>query len=66
MEAQDDAYSLEEFDRYVEEHGISEEDWPEAFARWVAERAGAAVREGRAGGAGGRGCDRGRRPLAAA
>ena len=59
---------VEDFDRYVDEHGIPEEHYPAAFALWIAEshgRAGAAVREGRAGGAGGRGRDRGRRPLGA-
>ena len=33
-----DAFDLEDFDRYVEENGISEEDYPAAFAqsaRWV-------------------------------
>jgi hypothetical protein len=32
--------SLEDFDRYVAEHGIPEEGWPAAFARWIAERTG--------------------------
>jgi hypothetical protein len=55
---------VEDFDRYVDERGIAEEHYPAAFALWIAEgygRAGAAVREGWAGGGGGRGCDRGRR-----
>jgi hypothetical protein len=26
--------SLADFDRYIGEHGIAEEDWPAAFARW--------------------------------
>jgi hypothetical protein len=33
-------FSLADFDRYVEEHGISEEDYPAAFARWIAEVTG--------------------------
>jgi hypothetical protein len=28
------------FDRYIAEHNIPEEEWPEAFARWIAERTG--------------------------
>jgi hypothetical protein len=28
---------LADFDRYVEEHGIPEEDYPAAFALWLAE-----------------------------
>ena len=28
---------------YVAEHDISEEEWPEAFARWIAERTGGPV-----------------------
>jgi hypothetical protein len=35
--------SLEDFDRYVEEHGIPEEDYPAAFARWIAEVTGGPV-----------------------
>jgi len=27
-----------DFDRYVAEHNIPEEEWPEAFARWFAEQ----------------------------
>jgi hypothetical protein len=34
---------LEEFDRYVEEHGIPKEDWPAAFAVWIAEVTGGPV-----------------------
>jgi hypothetical protein len=30
--------SLEDFDRYVEEHGIPQEDWPAAFALWIAQQ----------------------------
>jgi hypothetical protein len=33
----DPAFSLADFDRYVEEHGIPEEDYPAAFARWIAQ-----------------------------
>jgi hypothetical protein len=29
-----------DFDRYIAEHNIPEEEWPEAFARWIAERTG--------------------------
>jgi hypothetical protein len=29
-----------DFDRYIAEHGIPEEECPEAFARWIAERTG--------------------------
>jgi hypothetical protein len=36
----DRALSLTDFDRYVEEHGIPEEDYPAAFALWIAERTG--------------------------
>jgi hypothetical protein len=35
-----DAFGLEDFDRYIEEHGISEEDYPAAFAVWLAEMTG--------------------------
>jgi hypothetical protein len=35
--------SLADFDRYVEEHGIPEEDWPAAFALWIAEVTGGPV-----------------------
>jgi hypothetical protein len=34
------AFDLTGFDRYVEEHGIPEEDWPAAFAQWIAEVTG--------------------------
>jgi hypothetical protein len=42
------APSLANFDREVEEHSIPEDDYPAAFALWIAEvrTAGAAVREG--------------------
>ena len=36
----DSAFELSDFDRYVEEHGIPEEDYPAAFALWIAERTG--------------------------
>ena len=32
-----------DFDGYVAEHDIPEEKWPEAFARWIAERTGGPV-----------------------
>jgi hypothetical protein len=38
------AISLADFDRYVEEHGILEEDYPAAFAQWIAEATGGPVR----------------------
>ena len=34
---------LEDFDRYVDEHGIPEEDYPAAFALWIAEITGGAT-----------------------
>ena len=37
------AFSLADFDRYVEEHGIPEDDYPAAFARWIAEKTGGSV-----------------------
>ena len=41
--AKDSAFNLADFDRYVEEHGIPEEDWPAAFALWIAEVTGGPV-----------------------
>jgi hypothetical protein len=35
--------SLEDVDRCIEEHGISEEDSPAAFAQWIAEKTGGPV-----------------------
>jgi hypothetical protein len=35
-----DAFGLEDFDCYFEENKISEEDYPAAFAQWIAERTG--------------------------
>lgn len=32
-----------DFDRYIAEHKISEEEWPAAFALWIAERMGGPV-----------------------
>jgi hypothetical protein len=29
-----------DFDRYVEEHGIPEDDYPAAFAQWIGEKTG--------------------------
>jgi hypothetical protein len=37
------ALSVADFDRYVEEHGIPEEDYPAAFALWIAEITGGPV-----------------------
>jgi hypothetical protein len=39
----DRALSLADFDRYVDEHGIPEEDWPAAFAQLIAEKTGGPV-----------------------
>jgi hypothetical protein len=39
----DRAVSLADFDRYVEEHGSPEAEWPAAFARWIAELTGGPV-----------------------
>ena len=39
----DFAFDLTGFDRYVAEHGIPEEGWPAAFARWIAELTGGPV-----------------------
>jgi hypothetical protein len=39
----DRAVSLADFDRYVEEHGIPEEDYPAAFAQRIAEITGGPV-----------------------
>jgi hypothetical protein len=35
--------SLADFDRYVAERGIPEEDYPAAFAQWIAEITGGPV-----------------------
>jgi hypothetical protein len=35
--------SWADFDRYVEEHGITEDDYPAAFAQWIAEKTGGPV-----------------------
>ena len=43
MTEQDSAFSLADFDRYVEEHGIPEKDYPAAFALWIAEVTGGPV-----------------------
>ena len=34
---------LEDVDRYVDEHGIPEENWPAAFALWMAQITGGPV-----------------------
>jgi hypothetical protein len=36
---------LEDFDRYVDEHGIPREHYPAAFALWIAEVTGGAGAE---------------------
>jgi hypothetical protein len=33
---------VENFDSYIAEHNIPEEEWPEAFALWIAEQTGGA------------------------
>ena len=38
-----DAFGLDDFDRYVEENGVSEEDYPATFAQCIAERTGGPV-----------------------
>ena len=35
-----EAFRLDDFDRYVEENEISEDDYPAAFAQWIARRTG--------------------------
>ena len=39
----DRAVSLADLDRYVEEHGSPEEDYPAAFAHWIAQHMGGRV-----------------------
>jgi hypothetical protein len=39
----DSALRLADFDRYIEEHGILEEDDPAALALWIAEVTGGPV-----------------------
>jgi hypothetical protein len=39
----DSALRLADFNRYIEEHGILEEDDPAAFALWIAEVTGGPV-----------------------
>jgi hypothetical protein len=34
---------LEDFDRYAEKYGIAKEDYPAAFALWIAETTGGPV-----------------------
>ena len=35
MAEEDSAFRLADFDRYIEEHLITEEDIPTAFAQWI-------------------------------
>jgi hypothetical protein len=37
------AFSFADFDRYVEEHGIPDDDYPAAFALWYAKTTGEPV-----------------------
>jgi len=39
----DSAFKTADFDRYIAERGIPEEDYPAAFARWIAEKTGGPV-----------------------
>ena len=39
-----EAFRLDDFDRYVEENEISEDDYPAAFAQWIAQRTGGPVK----------------------
>jgi hypothetical protein len=41
--ADDSTHSLADFDRYVDKHGIPKEDYPAAFALWIAEVTGGPV-----------------------
>jgi len=34
---------MSDFEHYVAEHNIPEEEWPEAFAHWIAEQTGGPV-----------------------
>ena len=43
MPDDDSTFNLTDFHRYVDEHGIPEENWPAAFALWLAERTGGPV-----------------------
>ena len=36
----DEAFELAEFDRYVEDAGISDDEYPAAFARWISKHTG--------------------------
>jgi hypothetical protein len=40
MHGDPSAFNVDDFDRYVEEHGISKEEYPAAFALWIAEVTG--------------------------
>jgi hypothetical protein len=39
--ADESAFKLADFDRYIAEHGIPQEHYPAAFALWIAEQTGA-------------------------
>jgi hypothetical protein len=40
MHGDPSAFNVDDFDRYVEEHGIPKEEYPAAFALWIAEVTG--------------------------
>jgi hypothetical protein len=41
--ADESAFKLADFDRYIAEHGIPQEHYPAAFALWIAEQTGGPV-----------------------
>ena len=43
MHGDPSAFNVDDFDRYVEEHGIPKEEYPAAFALWIAEVTGGPV-----------------------
>jgi hypothetical protein len=40
MHGDPSAFNVDDFDRYVEEHGIPKEEYPAAFALWIGEVTG--------------------------
>jgi hypothetical protein len=43
MHGDPSAFNLDDFNRYVEEHGIPKDEYPAAFALWIAEVTGGPV-----------------------
>jgi hypothetical protein len=41
--ADESAFKLADFDRYIAEHGIPQRHYPAAFALWIAEQTGGPV-----------------------